>query len=56
MPAMTIPFNTLRKKWMADPEFRKAYDAISFETSSTSSDARKLRPAGTTPRRSTRKV
>jgi ribosome-binding protein aMBF1 (putative translation factor) len=28
---MTISFDTLRDKWMADPEFRKAYDAISPE-------------------------
>lgn len=28
---MTIPFTQLRDKWMADPEFRGAYDAISPE-------------------------
>ena len=28
---MTIPFGDLKKKWMADPEFRTAYEAISAE-------------------------
>ena len=27
----TIPFKTLRDRWMADPAFRKAYDRISPE-------------------------
>jgi HTH-type transcriptional regulator/antitoxin HipB len=28
---MTIPFNQLRDKWMADPGFREAYDSIGPE-------------------------
>jgi DNA-binding transcriptional regulator YiaG len=28
---MTIPFKNLRDRWMADSEFRKAYDAVSPE-------------------------
>lgn len=28
---MTISFDALRNKWMAEPEFRKAYEAISPE-------------------------
>ena len=28
---MTIPFNQLRDRWMADPTFREAYETISPE-------------------------
>lgn len=28
---MTIPFDTLKQRWLADPAFRKAYDKISPE-------------------------
>jgi ribosome-binding protein aMBF1 (putative translation factor) len=28
---MTIPFKTLRDRWMSDPNFRKAYDRVSPE-------------------------
>ena len=28
---MTIKFNTLHKKWMKDPEYRKEYDALEEE-------------------------
>jgi DNA-binding XRE family transcriptional regulator len=45
---MTIPFDTLRRKWMKDPEFRAEYERIGPEMELAMTLAEARRKAGLT--------
>jgi ribosome-binding protein aMBF1 (putative translation factor) len=45
---MTIPFETLRRKWMKDPEFRAEYERIGPEMDLAMTLAEARRKAGLT--------